>query len=77
MTFNCKCFKCGKGYESEKEVDTDGDGNCPSCFEETQRIAKAVDEKFKGRIFTQPKRINIDELPRIKGTNYINARDLL
>lgn len=40
---SCKCFRCGKGYDSLNEDDIAGDGRCAECKEVAKKIALKVD----------------------------------
>ena len=46
MIYSCTCRKCKNKFDSENEVDLDGDGLCVPCFEEKKVIAAQIDAKI-------------------------------
>ena len=70
------CYKCKGKYESSDPSDIAGDGFCAQCLEQKKAIAAEIDAKFANRP-PQPRRPSFDELPRIPGTNYVNAREIM
>ena len=84
MSF-CKCFRCGKGFESVNPDDVAGDGRCPNCEEKAAKIAKAVDIQLaKQRLGVLPAKSRIRELfteeqiqkGEIAGSHFLKSREL-
>lgn len=73
-TFNHLCIKCRESY-TDTEPD---DYYCPACKEASKAIAKEVDAKLAGRPRKQPKSElqQFDELRKLRGSNFINIKDL-
>lgn len=69
------CYKCKANYDSADESDLAGDGFCPSCLEQKKAIAAQVDAKFAGRVYAR--KPTLDELPKMPGTNFINAKAIM
>lgn len=52
--FDCKCMRCGQGFQSADKEDTFGDGKCPSCLEASRKIANEVDAIITKNRSNQP-----------------------
>ena len=66
------CIKCHAQYE-EKEQEA---YYCPNCLKEKKSIADELDKKFKPRE-PEKRKVRIEDLPRIPGTNYIDHKYIL
>ena len=66
------CIKCKTQY-NEKDEDA---YLCTSCLGEKKSIADEVDAKFKNRPPQKPK-MDFEKIPRIPGTNYVDAKHIL
>lgn len=49
MMYTCKCFKCGKEFESENQLNQDGFGRCPPCEVVWKEMAEKVNKSVEDR----------------------------
>jgi len=66
------CIKCHSAYEEKGEEAY----YCGNCLVERKRIADEIDKKFKPRE-PEKRKMRIEDLPRIPGTNYIDHKYIL
>lgn len=50
----CKCFRCGKGFESQNPDDVAGDGRCEACADMAKKIAFKVDIEMSNKRRLEP-----------------------
>lgn len=82
----CKCFKCGRGFESINEDDVVGDGQCKECIERSKKVALKVDiemaQRRSGEVFKEkdPAKVRAEIIQDIihnpNKSTWLNARDL-
>lgn len=78
----CKCFRCGRAYQSEDPEAVEGFEKCNDCIELSKKIAIRVDLEMEKRRRENPSKYDnpraklIQDLLNAPEGTRINARDL-